>query len=244
MQVGVPLFTFSTAYIGSTEDVKELDLPATFRSNSQEYYAFSTADYITASYIEVDEHALEVILHDEANEFGVLGGRYDSLNECEVLDVYPYTAIFKETKSKLSGFPITRLSGRADYASPSYKVEDLYIRKDDIGMLETQTKNTNVHKRLQNNNSYSETAKDDNLKEIHEASIDFLISLIQQDAKNGSLKEACNLTSFLTKEGKFKSNSFAKEICKDSNFYFSNERGFSDETIRKAIASIIAKYKK
>lgn len=193
----------------------------------------------------MDEHALLIVLHDEAKEFGVTGGSYDMETDSEDINVYPHTAIIKTGNSGITGFPIIRQAGLLEYASPSYKIENLYVNESDIEKLKTaQSTKKESQKKTHNESNYAESSKDDNLKEIHEATIDFLISLIQQDATKKALLDGSILSTLLTKEGKFKPSTFAKELCKDSNYYFANERGFSDETIRKVVKQIQSKYEK
>lgn len=90
---------------------------------------------------------------------------------------------------------------------------------------------------------YQDSQAGENLRNTHEGIIQYFIETIELDCQSGQLGKDSVLNTLLTKKGKFKPETFARELNQHSERLFGGEQGFKPDSLKKRIQSISSRFK-
>lgn len=138
-----------------------------------------------------------------------------------------------------------------------YRSEKLYVNLEDLplimqalGMSEKLnlkgiSKSQLTEKALHQDSTlkYPDSQAGENLRNTHEGIIQYFIETIELDFLSGQLGKDSVLSTLLTKKGKFKPETFARELNQHSERLFGGEQGFKPDSLKKRIQAISSRFK-
>ena len=189
-------------------------------------------------FYELNQSILISLALEMPKEIGVTNEQFTEVEYLSILTLTPSFQCFISVgfDEDLLGIPVQ-----------PYKVSDLFIKSCDA---EEMAKNLNGYNSKVESSTdqtkidydYGNAVAEENLKLRHEAIIHYLITAIENDAKNDNLNTNSQLLELVTKESKtFNKSALAAEIQDKTQYYFDQKTGFGFRTITQALTRIMNK---